>query len=182
MKPLYAVVSLLDERHSRQVEQIWTDLRERCAVAGIYKTPFPHFSYHVATGYDLGRLETALRRFARTCRPFRVRTNGLGIFSGPSPVVYIPVVRDPRLSDLHRRLWPAVGKVATGPLDYYRPEAWVPHVTLGHGDISQQNLPDVIRELAPRDFHWEIEVDNLAVISSSGAAEGLHMRIPLGRR
>ncbi|HWI60259.1 MAG TPA: 2'-5' RNA ligase family protein [Symbiobacteriaceae bacterium] len=180
MKPLYAVVSLLDAPSYGLVEQLWSELRQRCGIAGIYKTPFPHFSYHVAAEYDMNRLESRLRTLARRMAPFRVCTSGLGIFTGASPVVYVPVVRSPQLCRVHQQLWPALGKLSAGALDYYAPERWLPHITLGHGDISPETLPDVVRELARRDFHWTIEVDNFAVISSSGTAEGLHLRVPLG--
>jgi 2'-5' RNA ligase len=177
--PLYAVVSLLDPPRYRQVEALWTELKSCCGIEGIYKTPFPHFSYHVAAGYDLPQLEATLRRFARTWSPFRVHTTGLGIFTGPNPVVYVPVVRGPLVADLHRKLWAAANKVSTGALEYYRPERWMPHITLGHGDITAQNLPGVIQALAGQNLHWEIEVDNLAIISSTGSPDGLHVRVPL---
>ena len=82
MKPLYAVVSLLDAPSYGLVEQLWSELRQRCGIAGIYKTPFPHFSYHVAAEYDMNRLESRLRTLARRMAPFRVCTSGLGIFTG----------------------------------------------------------------------------------------------------
>jgi len=178
--PLYAVVSLLDPPRYRQVEALWTELKSCCGIEGIYKTPFPHFSYHVAAGYDLPQLEATLRRFARTWSPFRVHTTGLGIFTGPNPVVYVPVVRGPLVADLHRKLWAAANKVSTGALEYYRPERWMPHITLGHGDITAQNLPGVIQALAGQNLHWEIECDTLARSSRTGSPDGLHVRVPLG--
>lgn len=180
MTPMYAVVSLLDDAHYRQVEQVWEQLRTKVGVHGIYATPFPHFSYHVAAGYDMDRLERLLRRVARQVEPFRVRTAGLGIFSGPSPVVHIPVVRCPALARLHQRLWPQVERLAQGSLAYYEADQWMPHVTLGHGDVTPANLPEVMRLLAGQPYAWHLTVDNLAVISSTGLQNGLHMRIPLG--
>ncbi|HYF94620.1 MAG TPA: 2'-5' RNA ligase family protein [Symbiobacteriaceae bacterium] len=167
MERLYAVVSLLDAAHYGQVERM-------------YGTPFPHFSYQVAAGYDLGRLEKGLRRIARLQPPFRVGTSGLGVFTGQAPVVYIAVVRSPELTRLHGKLWPVAERVANGALDYYRPEHWVPHITVGGRAIRQEDVSDVVRELMHHDYHWEIEVDNLAVISSS-EADGfrLHLRVPL---
>ncbi len=181
MTPMYAVVSLLDEKHYRLVEQIWDDLRLRCGVHGIYATPFPHFSYHVAPGYDMKRLETLLRRTARSVEPFRVRTAGLGIFAGPSPVVHIPVVRDPALTRLQQKLWPRIDRMAAHSLAYYHPDQWVPHITLGHGDLGPSNLAGVVEHLGAGTYSWEILIDNLAVISSTGTLDGLHMRFPLGR-
>jgi hypothetical protein len=180
MMPMYAVVSLLDDTHSQQVERIWSDMARYYGVHGIYATPFPHFSYHVAAQYDLGKLEATLRRTVRRLQPFRVRTSGLGLFPGPSPVVYIPVVRDPALTRLHERLWPRVQNSATGSVPYYQPAQWIPHITLGHGDITAANLPAVVGHLAAQPCVWEVTVDNLAVISSTGAGDGFHLRIPFG--
>jgi hypothetical protein len=181
MTPIYAVVSMLSESHCRQVEELWAELKQRCGIHGILATPYPHFSYHVAAGYDLLGLDALLRRVARGLSPFRVRTAGLGVFTGHAPVVHIPVVRSAELAALHGRLWPQIERRASGSVGYYHPDQWLPHITLGHGDICQANLPEVIRQLGARDFSWEIPIDNLAVISSSGAGSGLHLQIPFGR-
>lgn len=180
MTAMYAVVSLLDEAHYRRVEAIWADLREACGIHGVYATPFPHFSYHVAPAYDMDRLEGVLRRVAASTPPFRVTTSGLGIFPGPSPVVFVPVVRSPQLTALHKRLWPQVDRRAQNGQAYYRPENWVPHITLGHGDLCEVNLARVVDRLARLDLYWDMAIDNLAVISSTGDDQGLHLRLPLG--
>ena len=179
MVPMYAVVSLLDEAHYRQVEELWDQLKDHCCIAGIYRTPFPHFSYHVAPGYDLALLRTRLEQFARTTPPFRVRTAGLGIFTGPNPVIYMPVVRSPLLSALHQALWPAVEETATGGLTYYQPDLWIPHITLGHGDLCHENLGPVVQFLNQKSLVWEIAIENLAVISSTGSPDGLYLKLPL---
>ncbi|HYG57758.1 MAG TPA: 2'-5' RNA ligase family protein [Symbiobacteriaceae bacterium] len=180
MKPMYAVVSLLDQGHYRQVEDLWDELRRHCGVEGVYQTPFPHFSYHVAHGYNLVTLQASLQRFARNTPPFRVRTAGLGIFTGQHPVVYIPVVRSPELTALHEALWPEADATATRSIDHYHPDLWVPHITVGQGDLCHENLGDVVQLLNQRSLNWNVTVDNLAVISSSGSAEGLHFKVQLG--
>lgn len=182
MTPMYAVVSLLNGTSYGQVEGLWAELQERCGVKGIYATPFPHFSYHVAPAYEMARLERWLRRAARSLRPFTVCTSGLGIFTGLSSVLYIPVVRSPELTRVHGRIWPRADAMATGSVAYYHPDRWIPHITLGHGDLCQANLPDVVRLLGDRSFTWEITIDNLAIISSQGPTAGLHLRVPLGQQ
>jgi len=47
---------------------------------------------------------------------------------------------------------------------YYRPEQWIPHITLADGDVLKKLLLDVVRLLSERDFNWEIEVTNLSLI------------------
>src|SRR4051812_46659014 len=114
-----AVVSLLDETHYRLVEDLWAELEARFGVRGIYVTPYPPFSYHIAQHYDLAALEPVLRRAAQGATPFTVRTGGLGIFTGANPILYIPVVRDPALTEFHRRLWQAVDPAGVESAVYY---------------------------------------------------------------
>src|SRR5579871_3200774 len=89
-KPVNGVVSLLDGEHYQQVETLWAELAERFGLRGVYVTPFPHFSYHVASHYDTGQLEPILRQVASKIHPFQIKITGLGIFTGPQPVLYIP--------------------------------------------------------------------------------------------
>ena len=50
---MHGIVSLLDEDHYRMVEDVWAGLDEALGLRGVYVTPYPHFSYHVADHYDL---------------------------------------------------------------------------------------------------------------------------------
>ncbi len=158
------IVSLLDEEHYRLTESLWEELERTFGLRGIYVTPYPHFSYHVAKGYDAARLETALRCVADSTRAFPVRTGGLGIFTGQSPVLYVPVVRSLALSQLHQRVWEAASPLSSGEEAYYQPESWMPHITIVFGALPSETLPAVVHLLSERDFYWQISVDNLTYI------------------
>lgn len=161
---MHSVVSLLDQKHYQLLEDLWAELAREFAVRGIYVQPRPHFSYQVATRYDVKSLEPALQRFAADKRPFKVRTGGLGIFPGPHPVLYIPVVRSSELTQFHEALWQELCNTGQGILDYYHPDRWMPHITIGIGDINKENLSQIVRFLAERDFYWEITIDNIALV------------------
>jgi 2'-5' RNA ligase len=136
-------------------------------------TPYPHFSYQVAESYDLDALEPVLRRFAENSGGFRVRTTGLGLFTGPKPVLYVPVVRSTALTRFQRELWPELAKVAQGVSDYYHPENWIPHITLAMNNLDGDNLPEITRWLSHRDFNWEIDITNLALIHDTDTSQEL---------
>jgi len=55
----------------------------------------------------------------------------------------------------------------------------MPHITIGFGDISKDNLTQIIPFLAERDFNWEITVDNIAVIYDSGTNQELKSRFDI---
>jgi len=164
---MQGVVSLLDHKHYQLVTDLWAELARKFAVSGVYVTPYPHFSYQVARRYDVESLEPALRRFAASKTAFKVRVGGLGIFTGSHPVLYIPVVRSPELTQFHEALWQEILSTASGIEDYYHPSHWTPHITIGIGDMNKDNLSQIVRFLAERELNWEITVDNIALIYHS---------------
>lgn len=174
---MHGIVSLLDDEHYRRIEEVWEELAERYGVRGIYAVRFPHFTYQVSEEYDVGQVSSALRALAEATAPFRVRTAGLGVFCSARPVLHLPVVRNRALARLHAEVWRAVGRPPVGEVArFYGPEMWVPHVTLAQGDLDSARLAEIVRELSTRDFHWELEVNNVSLIYDVGSEQGLRCR------
>jgi 2'-5' RNA ligase len=97
-------------------------------------TPIPHFSYHVAERYDLERVAGVVRQIARDTPPFRVKTSGLGIFTGPERVLYVIVDHNPILAALHRRIWEAMDGLTDTANPYYHPDTGIRIIT--HKDVT----------------------------------------------
>jgi 2'-5' RNA ligase len=178
---MQGVVSLLDDRHYARVETIWEELGQKFDVRGMYVTPYPHFSFQVAEQYEVETCESYLRELAARTSPFRVRTAGLGIFTVANPILYVPVIRSPALSELHREIWCSVKQTVPGAVaHYYHPNEWAPHITLAQGDIDADKLAEIVRVLSRRNFHWEFTVNNLAVIYDTGKQQGIRSRFNFG--
>ncbi|MBC8171458.1 MAG: 2'-5' RNA ligase family protein [Anaerolineae bacterium] len=181
IKQMYGVVALLDEQHHHKVEALWAEFYEKFGVHGVSGASVPHFSFHVAERYNMEKLEATLKRAAREMSPFTVRTNGLGIFTGKAPVLYIPVTRKPELTLFHQRLWEPLSATATSPSPYYHPDQWRPHITLTHQDVDHELLPQVIRLLSERAFVWDMQIDTLALLSSEDEPEdNVMMKVKMG--
>ena len=178
---MHGIVSLLDDKHYQLTESLWAELEKSFGVRGIYVTPYPHFSYQVAKNYDTTQLEPILQGIAQTAREFQVRTTGVSLFTGPSPVLYIPVVRTQALSQFQQMVWNKISQTGAGVVDYYHPEKWLPHITIGFGDVRQNNLPDIIQLLSKREINWEITVNNLSYIADTGQKQELRWRFNFGR-
>ncbi len=174
-----SIVSFLDNDHYQLIEELWAELKREFSVQGVYITPYPHFSYNVAQDYDVDKVEPVLQRITSNITTFKVRTSGLGIFTGASPVLYIPVVRSLELTQLHQELWQEISTVSSGVQQYYHPHQWMPHITIGFGDISKDNLSQIIPFLAERDFNWEITVNNLAFIHDTGTKQEMKSRFDI---
>lgn len=176
---MHGIVSLLDNDHNQLVEELWADLEREFSVHGVYVTPYPHFSYQVAQDYDVDKIEPVLQRITSNITTFKVRTSGLSVFTGASPVLYIPVVRSLELTQLHEEIWQEVSTTSSGVQQYYHPDQWMPHITIGFGDISKDNLSQIIPFLAERNFTWEITVNNIALIYDTGIKQELKSRFDI---
>ena len=174
---MHAVVSLLDTKSGRIVRSLSKELEKTLGV----QAPDPHISYQGATDYNFARLENSLKKFSRRSRRFRVPAGGVGLFSGFTPTLYIPVVRTPELSKFHLSLWRTISPAASGISPYYKAEFWVPHITLAR-DIDYRKIPKVISWLSRKDLELDIIVDNLGVIVYNGETHSLRSKFRLGNR
>lgn len=165
---MHAIISLLDETLSRQVELLWDELRRRFGVTSGIIARYPHISYFAAKSIDSGIANDLLRPIASATTPMTVFTGGLCLFTTKTPVIHIPVARTAELSALHQKIWDACSNCAESPSTPFAPPTWMPHITLAQDGIEQNNLGDVIAWLAGLDLRWEIPIDNLALIDSDG--------------
>jgi 2'-5' RNA ligase len=162
------VVALLDRETTAKIEAIWGEFQAAFGVHGVSRTPIAHFSFHVAEAYDAITTIPKVTAIARTMPPFKVRTAGLGIFTGMLPVVHIAVVRSEQLAQIQALVWQQMASGATGIQMYYHPDHWQPHITIAQGDIPSEKLPQVIAMLQERNFNWEIKVARLGFIADTG--------------
>jgi 2'-5' RNA ligase len=174
------IVSLLDAHYYQIVEDLWAELKREFGVQGVYVTPFPHFSYQVANQYNFELLEPILRDFAASHKSFYVNTSGLSIFTGKMPVLYIPVVRSAELTLVHQELHHlSTAKAESSIQEYYYPDVWMPHITIGFGDLNSDILAHMIPYLSERDFTWRILIDNIVFIYDPGTGQEVKYRFQL---
>ncbi len=160
---MHGIISLLTPPHDRMVKDIWNKLEKECSLAGVLTTPYPHFSWQISEEYREPQTEEIVRNIVKETKSFKVRTNGLGIFSGPSPVIYIPIIKTPALNHLHQKLWKQLTPTSKEPHLLYGPQNWVPHVTLIFRDENQQAIRCGLEMLMFQSFDWEIEINNLSL-------------------
>jgi 2'-5' RNA ligase len=176
------IVSLLDDRHTNQLAQCWRMLEERCGLKGKNTAMPPHFTWQVVERYDLTQFEPLVRALAWATEPFTIRTSGLGIFSGRSPILYVQIIKDAHLLHLHEQIWRYSQCCAIRPSPYYTPANWVPHITLFSGETTAESFSCAVDAVTFEPFEWEIRVDNLALICPETELEALNLLcIPFGK-
>jgi len=178
---MHGLVSLLPTPYYEQIELLWQELESQYDLRGIHVTPLPHFSWQIASDYDIEELESIIKGIAKVTPPINVHTTGLALFTGLHPVVYVPVVKDADLFHLHTLIWKDVQPAAEGLSPYYSQLDWMPHISLAYQDVSMENIGDVMQNLSFRSYDWEMIVDNISLIyEPDGEIGALKFRVPLG--
>ena len=163
---MVAVVSLLDEEHSRKVKSLIDQIEEHFGLNGVQMTPFPHITWLLTeiTG-NLETLKESLKRAAAEAAPFYIQTTGLGVFTGERPVLHIPVVRNQLTNSVHYQLFRQVKQFSDEIPKYYHPECWVPHFSLALADTNPEIVAEILQWLNEQSFNWNIRIDNLAIMT-----------------
>jgi len=174
-----AIVATVPEPHANHIHDLWTGLEARFNVHSELTSEFPHFSLHMAQGYEVEAVQEKLALFAAEHPPLRVRTAGLGMFTRSAHVLYIPLVRNPRLNDFHRDLWKVVSGLGEDVVAYYRPERWIPHITIALEKVDRYNLGGAMQWLSDQKLDWVFDVAELSLLEAKHGERRSVFRVPL---
>ncbi|WP_236709968.1 2'-5' RNA ligase family protein [Longilinea arvoryzae] len=143
------------------------------------ETSFVHLSWQGAASYDLEHARVAVRQTASITRAFKVNIAGIGIFTGKKPVLFLNVIKNRKLLELHEVLWDRLMDSAKDMNGFYSPVEWVPHITLTYGMLLPGDLSCAVAELMYEPFTAELEIDNLAFIFLQDGMVGIDSRFEL---
>lgn len=167
-----AIVTLLTSPNKDQLHGLWLELLRDCNIQlPVTRNPIPHFSWQGADEYNESELGMVLRNTASETEKFNIKTSGIGVFTKPSFVVYISIVKSDELIALHQKVWERTRTLANVINPYYQPESWIPHITIAQGPIDPSTLCCIVNKISFRSFNWNIRVDNLAVIHAGESAQ-----------
>jgi 2'-5' RNA ligase len=126
----FAITLRLDPVSAATIEGMWLAL----AGAGI-DTDRRDLGYgpHITLGIypediETGLLRTAVRQVAADRRTIPIALSGIGVFPGPTSILWAAPVVTTDLLAWHAAIHAALPDLTVHP--HYRPGAWVPHVTL----------------------------------------------------
>jgi 2'-5' RNA ligase len=163
---MQGIVSLLDDASSEQYQQLLRQLRQELGVR-LPATDFrPHFSYHISETYQQEQMLSMLEQIAWQMEPFTIQVSGLGIFTGPKPIVYATIVRTRQLAKLQEPVWDLGMRFAFNPSEHYHPQQWVPHITLLDAAQFPFDLAFVVERLNKQPFAQQISVNNLTFLTA----------------
>jgi 2'-5' RNA ligase len=158
------IITFLRDNQSAKISETWVELCQACGLPDENLSPVPHLTWHISGRYDLPALCERLAAWCSRRRSFWLRAAGLGVFTAPEPVLYIPVLKNPRLVRFHQDLIRNVLPLADLPSEYYAPAAWMPHITLAFGNLEPDVIGCAVQNLAYRLVTIDFKVDQLILV------------------
>ncbi|SNR62598.1 MULTISPECIES: 2'-5' RNA ligase family protein [Hymenobacter] len=165
---MLAITSLLNSQSAERINRLIKNLETEFGLDDVQATPDPHITYQLAGVRKLSALKQVLRDVARTTRPFVAHTTGLGVFPGPNPVIYIPVLRSDDLNLLHHRILQATAPLCLRTDKFSGPDCWLPHISLALHDTTPELLGPVLQYLNQQTFNLKLVINNIAILRQEG--------------
>ena len=178
---MQAIATTLDPDSEAAIQSLWQRFEANCGLVGIESMALAHFSWMSADAFQHEPLNEALAAIAHEQAPFAVYTAGLGIFTGPHPIVYVPVAKSAALLALHQTLWEAARPFAITPNLLYDPERWMPHITLAYQNSDAARLGCAVSDIAFQAVELTIWVDELVLLGHTMGQGEVICRYPFGK-
>jgi 2'-5' RNA ligase len=161
---LYAILSDLSGVALEAVLDQWDRVEQRFGLRRVRASTLPHITYACGQDARLAELQERLAAAAAQIEPFTVSLNGIGVFEGPSPVVFLRVEATPALERVHSLVASAVRAAGMDLIPHYHAGHWTPHVTLAVGDLGPAQLEPVLAELGRFPTVFQAELSSLTLL------------------
>lgn len=162
---MFVLISELDQQSTERVQHLWQQLRIECGLKAIYELPTPHLTWFVAEELDILKSLSIIDRLTSETCGFETHCFGLGLFTGARPVLYLPLVKNQAMIDIHQKVWEQLTQCSDKLNKYYEPKFWLPHVTLAVNDVSVEKLYCAIKLLGQETLEIKISIENMIVVA-----------------
>jgi hypothetical protein len=180
---MYAIASVLNNEENIKVHDIWDGLQSHCQLNAVKVSPIPHFSWFTYINVNSqSDLEHELCDWATIHAPIKLQVNGLGIFPGEKPVLYLPIVRTLKLSAYHFDLIQKISPYIEGTATFYGSDSWIPHVTLAIHDLNNENIDCAVKQCLKHSLSFDLYVDHIAILYLDELTFGLKRKFDFNER
>jgi len=151
----YTVLLFFDPQTEKNVRSIWQQVADVTGNRTLVDRPIrPHISLAAYQSIDLSRCPNCLQSFSEMIHSMPISFQYIGFFAAATPTLFIgPTVTRP-LVDLHEGIYEVMKEYTEGPFDYYHPDRWVPHTTIGI-ELNKSDL----QKLITNDLHIALPLD-----------------------
>ena len=124
----------------------------------------PHLSFQGGICEDIKIIDTNLKKLSLRIKPFLIRVEGINTFKEPDRVIFLEVVRTKILQRIHKRIDALLGKYCSQTFELYSLQNWHPHITLAHGDLTQNNFQKAKKNLENYHPRYKLRMHNICLV------------------
>lgn len=158
------IASLLTGNERDVVLRFWNVFETEYNSCGVQSFDHPNLGFQGGSCSNLDSLKDELSNLCVALSPFKVTIEGFGFFEAPSKVVYLKVLKTDELIEIHKKINNSLAKCSENLFEYYKPENWVPHITLAMDDLSEtdfNNFKEKYKDYFPS---FKQTISNLALV------------------
>lgn len=171
---MYSIISTLDAEADAKVKQLRYWLTEKHASLRDTVYLDPHMSWLGVSDLNFRHVGEILTVFAQTITPIHLLATGFGIFSGLTPVLYLPVIKTVELLQIHRDLWDRLKGELSGEVRQYRPDQWLPHISLFYfNENTGSAMARAFGDIIDLDFQLHFTLDHFKLAFYKDGTYGL---------
>ena len=152
-----------DEKSNLIIRNIWKKLRERDVSDYMDEYGgFPHISLAIFDDIDVLSVVRLIEEVVENESMFTLKMSSLGIFPSNENVLFLSPVASETLINLHTKLH-LILKDIENKWEYYLPNLWVPHCTLGM-NIPKSKLNDAIDVIIEDYEPLEVRIETINLV------------------
>jgi 2'-5' RNA ligase len=172
---MYSIASLIDS----EKENCWSEIEKSCKYSGIVPYNAPHFSWQTADSYQLSEVRQKISSIVNEIRPFEFSTSGLGIFNNDRKIIFLIVVKNKKLLEIHELLWNTLIPFAINPKFQYAPDNWIPHISINIRNIDEKQFSCSLDELLNMKLDFIFHVNEIGILSLKESIPGIDSKFKL---
>lgn len=169
------VMTLLDGPAREEALRLWRVFEIDFGSVGVQTFAHPNVTFGGGQCDNLVALGRQLKKLAGQLGPFDLRISGIDFFHEPEKAAFLRVEGSRRLEQVHRSVDRVLEHHCAELVGLYRPGRWIPHVTVGMGDLSQEALERAQARFSSYDRGFVQTARRIVLVRSATAGTGFEV-------
>ena len=160
----FAIHLTFDKSSSNFIKGIFNNLKESKLAPYMFESGNEqHIGLALFDQYDQSLIDQILPEFANSINQFNLNFQGIGIFPGTAPVVFLSPLFSKKLRKIHKEMHNRIKNIIKENLDYYKPNKWIPHCTIAIY-FEKNNLGKITEEMNKIQFPFKVKITEIRLI------------------
>lgn len=135
---MVGVMTILEGPLREEAKRLWQLFEDEYGSVGVQTFAHPNLTFGAGKCEDVSALDKALAGVTQRLEPFELVVRGIDAFQEPARVLFLSIAQTDELMRVHRTIHGVLALYCPEIASYYRPQSWVPHVTLAMGDLTEE--------------------------------------------